>query len=196
MKKLALSALVLLALVVLAGCNGTGKSEPKVAVVDAAKVFQESAPGKAGLAYLETVSAAAQEEFKSLQTEAGDDKSQESMMKMQRALGQIQQRMNAEQQMVIGKLNSAFQDALAAYRAEKKLDVIIASEQALSFGPEADVTKDIIAAMDKMTLSFEPEKAPEAATEAPEAAAEKAEAPKADEQKQDAPAAAEGEKKE
>jgi outer membrane protein len=168
MKKLTLSVVLLLsAVLMLGGCNGAEKAAPKVAVVDAGKVFQESAPGKAGVAYLEKISAAAQEEFRTLQAEAEKDKSQESMLKMQRALGEIQQRMNAEQQMVIGKLNDAFKKTLDTYRDEKKLEVILPAEQVISFGQASDITKDIIAAMDKVTVTYESEKAPvEAAPEA------------------------------
>lgn len=186
MRRLALSVIMVLsAILVLGGCNATEKTGPKVAVVDAGKVFQESAPGKAGVAYLEKISAAAQEEFKALQADAEKDKSQETMMKMQRSLGEIQQRMNAEQQMVIGKLNESFRKELDAYREAKKLDVILPAEQAMSFAASTDITVDIITAMNKVTISYEPEKAPEA----PKAeVAAPAEAPKAEEKAPAAPA--------
>ncbi len=175
MRRLALSFVMVLAVMfAVSGCNGTEQAGPKVAVVDAGKVFQESAPGKAGVAHLEKASAAAQEEFKAMQAATEKDKSQESMMKMQRSLGEIQQRMNAEQQMVIGKLNDAFRKVLDDYRTAKKLDVILASEQAMSFADSADITKDIIAAMDKVTVNYEEEKAAEP---------EKVEAPAASEEK-------------
>ncbi len=199
MKKMALFGILALALVMgLGGCNKTEQAGPRVAVVDAGKVFQESAPGKAGVAYLEKISMSAQEEFKAIQTEAEKDNSQESMMKMQRVLGDIQQRMNSEQQLVIGKLNDTFRKVLDAYLAERKLDVILPSDQVMSFGPSADVTNDIIAAMNKETVVYESEDAapaaPEAAPAAEEAPAKKDEAAKPAPEAPAAPAA--GEKKE
>ncbi len=160
MKRLALSAVfALCVMTLLIGCNKSEQAALRVAVVDTGKVFQESVPGKAGVAYLEKVSTQAQDEFIALQAQGqGKAPSEEDSMRMQRALGELQQRMNSEQQTVITKLNDAFRKALDTYRVEHGLDIILPSEQALAFGASADITPAIIAVMDTVQLSFgEPE---------------------------------------
>lgn len=173
-KILCLPAL-LLATLIIAGCN----SNSKIAVVNSEKAIQESEAGKAGMAYLETMSKAIQEELIALQEEAENGKDKEAAQaKLQLRLREAQQRFSAEQQQVFNKVDAQFKSALDAYRAKEKLDVILFAEAALSFNPQMDITQQIMAEMNRAKISFEPLKeeaadAPaqeEAAPAAPEAA--------------------------
>lgn len=150
--------------VALIGCTQdttTGSSDadgsPKIAVVDPAKVFQDSKPGKDGMAYLEKVSAEVQKEFQDLQQKAAQGKGQspESVNDIQAKVAKIQERVTAEQQMVVNKLNELFQKVLEKYRNEKGVAVVIPAEQALSYDASADATADIVAMMDKEDVTFE-----------------------------------------
>lgn len=158
MKKLVLlcAAVFCLALV---GCNQEMKSDssPKVAVVDPAKVFQDSQPGKDGMAYLEKVSAEVQQKFKDLQKEAAESKGQDpaSVNDLQAQVAKIQERVSAEQQMVVTKLNDLFQKVLEQYRKENGVALVIPAEQALSFDESADATAAIVAIMNKENVTFE-----------------------------------------
>lgn len=158
MKKLSLLCL-LVAVSMLAACNH--KTGPSIAVVDPGKVFQECVPGKAGMEYLDSISKGMKADFEKLQEAAKDGKNKEATAKLQAAVMQFQQRMNAEQQQVIGGLNDAFRKVVEAYRKEKKFDVVLQAEQALAFDERADITADIIAAMNKETVEFTPLVAPE-----------------------------------
>jgi len=158
MKKLVLLCVAVFCLA-LVGCNQEMKadSSPKVAVVDPAKVFQDSQPGKDGMAYLEKVSAEVQQQFKDLQKEAAEAKGQNSgtVTDLQAQVAKIQERVSAEQQMVVTKLNDLFQKVLKQYRKENGVSLVIPAEQALSFDESADATAAIVAIMNKEHVSFE-----------------------------------------
>ncbi|MFA9394885.1 MAG: OmpH family outer membrane protein [Halodesulfovibrio sp.] len=158
MKKLVLLCVAVFCLA-LVGCNQEMKadSSPKVAVVDPAKVFQDSKPGKDGMAYLEKVSAEVQQKFKDLQKEAAESKGQDtaSVNDLQAQVAKIQERVSAEQQMVVTKLNDLFQKVLEQYRKENGVALVIPAEQALSFDESADATAAIVAIMNKENVTFE-----------------------------------------
>ena len=158
MKKLVLLCVAVFCLA-LVGCNQEMKSDSsaKVAVVDPAKVFQDSQPGKDGMAYLEKVSAEVQQKFKDLQKEAAESKGQDpaSVNDLQAQVAKIQERVSAEQQMVVTKLNDLFQKVLEQYRKENGVSLVIPAEQALSFDESADATAAIVAIMNKENVTFE-----------------------------------------
>lgn len=158
MKKIVLVCAAVLCLA-LVGCNQemNSGSSPKVAVVDPAKVFQDSKPGKDGMAYLEKVSAEVQQEFKELQKQAAQskDQSKDTVTDIQAQVANIQERVTAEQQMVVTKLNDLFQKVLEQYRKENGVAVVIPVEQALSYDKSADATADVVALMDKESVTFE-----------------------------------------
>ncbi|MCG8530639.1 MAG: OmpH family outer membrane protein [Desulfovibrionales bacterium] len=166
MKKIVVLCIVV-ACLALAGCNETtsltsSKVKLAVAVVDPGKVFQDSKPGQDGMAYLEAVSKEVQEEFKELQKKAAENKGQNntSVSDVQAKVAQIQKRVTAEQQMVVEKLNDLFQKVLDQYRKEKGVQLILPVDQALSFDDSVDATADIVTAMDKESLTFEPQVIP------------------------------------
>lgn len=158
MKKLVLLCVAVFCLA-LVGCNQEMKSDssPKVAVVDPAKVFQDCKPGKDGMAYLEKVSAEVQQKFKELQKAAAESQGQDvtSVNDLQAQVAKIQERVSAEQQMVVTKLNDLFQKVLEQYRKENGVALVIPAEQALSFDESADATAAIVAIMDKESVTFE-----------------------------------------
>ena len=156
---------LLLAAMLLAGCNQPEKSAPSVAVVDTARVFRDSEPGKAGVKFLESLHEKMQGELNALQeTLQKNPEDQAAQQKLQETYMNFQQRMGAEQQNVITLLNDATQRTLDSYREQKNLEMILSSEAALSFGKSVDVTNDIIAELNKQKVEFKPI-VPEAAKE-------------------------------
>lgn len=161
---------------VLAACQQSAVSGPKVAFVNANKVFKECKAGAAGVEYLKKSSEKYQSSFKEMQAEMTQNRTKANTAKFQKAISEYQTKMGAEQNRIITVINSAFSKALDNYRQEKGLDVILSVESALSYDKSADVSDDIVAAMDKMDIKIIPdvETAPEKApVAAPEKASEK-----------------------
>ena len=186
MKKIVVLCLAVFCLS-LVGCNQVAEtSSPKVVVVDPAKVFQDSKPGKDGMAYLEKVSKEVQEEFKALQQKAAENKdANKDVANIQAQVQVIQKRVAAEQQMVVGKLNEVFQKVLQAYRSDNNVALVLPVEQALSFDDSVNATDDIIEAMNKETVTFESQKQPALEKETPAEPAAPADEKPADEKPAD-----------
>jgi outer membrane protein len=149
---------LLLATLLLGGCiNPADSSAPAVAVVDSARVFKESEPGKAGIKHLETLHESMQAELNALQQELQAKPNDEALQqKLQEKYMVYQQRISAEQQQVINTLNAAIQKALDACRIQKKLALIVGTDVVLSYGSEADVTGAVISEVNKTQVEFKP----------------------------------------
>ncbi|MDD4951757.1 MAG: OmpH family outer membrane protein [Desulfovibrionaceae bacterium] len=192
MKKSLIACLAMAALVSLAACNqpaGTG-----IKLVDAAKVFKECKAGQEGMDYLRDLSQNLQAEAKDAQDAVQKDQSEENAAKFQEAIAKYQSTMAAEQQRIVGTLNKNFNEVLDAYRAEKKIDLILNKQTALSQESGIDVTDDIIAKMNNLTIEVLPAEQKAAAAPAAEPAKTEAKteapAPAAEPAKQEAAAPA------
>ncbi len=168
---------LMLSLMLIACQQGEGSSQPKLAVVDMTRIMRDSEAGKAGVKHLEALQADMQEQLNTIQGRLEKNANDADAQKeLQTVYMMSQQRMQVEQQNVVNVLYDTMQRIINAYRTEKGYALIISSEAAASFDPKADVTADIIAAMNKQKVDFKPA-APEGAADA--AAAPEAEAPKA-----------------
>lgn len=169
--------LLLLAGLLFSGCTQSESSAPAAGVVDMARIFRDSEPGKAGVKFLEGLHEKMQGELNALQENLQKKpEDQAAQQKMQETYMAFQQRMGAEQQNVITLLNDAAQRTLDAYRAQKKLKVIISTEAALSFDKTVDVTADVIAELNKQKIEFKSEQ-PEETPQEQAAPAQSAPAP-------------------
>jgi outer membrane protein len=159
---------LLLATLLLGGCiSPADSSAPAVAVVDSARVFKESEPGKAGIKHLETLHESMQAELNALQQELQAKPNDEALQqKLQEKYMVYQQRISAEQQQVINTLNAAIQKALDACRVQQKLALIVGTDVVLSYGPAADITNAVISEVNKTKVEFKPIE-PEAEVTAP-----------------------------
>lgn len=168
---------LMLSLMLIACQQGEGSSQPKLAVVDMTRIMRDSEAGKAGVKHLEALQADMQEQLNTIQGRLEKNANDADAQKeLQTVYMMSQQRMQVEQQNVVNVLYDTMQRIINAYRTEKGYALIISSEAAASFDPKADVTADIIAAMNKQKVDFKPA-APEGAADA--AVAPEAEAPKA-----------------
>ena len=171
MRRISAIALCLMLAFAAAGCTAN-----KIAVVDPARLFQESDPGKAGIEHLKQLEGAMQEQLKTAQGMIEKSPNDEALRaRFQKTFVGYQQLVNAEQQKVVQQINGLMQKTLEGYRTQKGYSVIMNAESLLSFDPKSDVTTDVIAAMNKNTVTFEPVKLEPITAEAPKAA------PKADE---------------
>jgi len=168
---------LLLAALLAGGCvNPFDSPAPSVAVVDSARVFKESEPGKAGIKHLENLHESMQAELVALQQELQETPNDETLQqKLQVKYMVYQQRISVEQQQVINILNEAIQKALDACRAQQNLALIVGTDVVLAYGPAADITNAVIQEVNKTTVAFKPiEPETEEATTSDDAQAEPA----------------------
>ena len=172
MKRFSLRLMLLVAMALLAfGCNGKS-----VAIVDTTFVQRESIAGQKGGERLQALGMQMQAEYeagKQKIEEAQKSKNkkayEEAQAEQKQALLDMQQRLNAEQQMVVTVVTEVYQKALEACRVKGKFAVILPAEGALSFDPAVDITKQMVEEMNAQPLDFsftEPE-APADAKDAP-----------------------------
>lgn len=170
---------LLLSLMLLACQQADNTAQPKFAVVDMARVMRDSEPGKAGVKFLEGLQGEMQDKLNGIQQRLeANPKDAEAQKELQALYMSAQQRMQVEQQNVVNLLYDTIQRVVNTYRTEKGYAVIISSEAVASFDSKADVTNDVLEAVNKQKVEFK-SVAPEAAKAQPEAAPEAA-APKGD----------------
>lgn len=184
MRKISALALTAVFVFALAGCTG---GDP-VGVVDTSRLFQESDSGKAGLAHLQAMEVAMQEQLMAAQALMEKSPNDEALRAhFQKEFGGYQALVQGEQQKVVETINAQITEAIEKARKKGKFSVILPTESVLAFDPKADLTEDMIKLLNKAPASFEPVvlkalSAPKAdgKADAPKAD-EKASAPKADE---------------
>lgn len=165
----------------------TRETQPKLAVVDMARVMRDSEPGKAGVKFLESLQNGMQDKLNAIQARLEKDPKDEAAQKeLQSVYMTSQQRMQAEQQNVVNLLYDAIQRVINTYREQQGYDVILSAEVAVAFNPGADVTAAVIAEVNKQKIDFRPLPEPAAPEAAPAPAAQQqdrerpADAPKSD----------------
>ncbi len=154
LRKISLMAIVSLSLAFMVACVPAGDTT-SVVVIDSSKIFRESTVGKNAIAFIEGIQTTMQDEINKLQAEFQKNPEDAHMQQLlQTVYMQFQQRMSAEQQNVANLLNDVLQATLDEYRTSKKIKVILASENLLSFDKTIDVSDDIIKALDTKTLTL------------------------------------------
>ncbi len=135
---------------------GSGFTGATIAVVDPSKLYQESASGKAGLAHLQQMETDIQEQFTKAQTLLEKMNEDEGIrLALQETFGQYQQIVTEQQQKMMDVINTQIEEAIQLVRKEKKYTAVISTEGLLAFDEQADITKDVIAVMDKKPVTFE-----------------------------------------
>ena len=171
---------LLLSMMLFACQQADNTAQPKVAVVDMARVMRDSEPGKSGVKFLESLQGDMQTKLNDIQHRLeANPKDADAQKELQAVYMSAQQRMQVEQQNVVNMLYDTIQRVINTYRAEKGYTVIISTEAAAAFDSKSDVTNEVLELVNKQKVEFKPV-APEAG-KAPEAApAPKAETPKDD----------------
>ena len=162
MKKLLL-VLMLGAMLFLVACKDEKAAEThesKVAVLNLGVVFQTSKASQSAAEYMTKMESELQAELEKasqgLNKDVTGNVAKDEMPKMQKLFGDLQQRYNAEQQMVLTRLNALATETVDEYRKQHNLDIIVRSDQAFSFNPTIDITEKIIELMNTKEISFKP----------------------------------------
>ncbi len=153
----------------LSACN----QEPsvKIGVVDEAAAFKDNKVTTDAMAYLQTMGKPMQEKAEAAYKAMQANQNEETVAAYKLAMGELQTTMNAEQQRIVAMVDAKFSEVLNQYRKDKKLILILSKQSVISSDDTVDVTKDIIAIMNTISMDFTKPEAPakpEAA--APEAA--------------------------
>ncbi|MEW5774529.1 MAG: OmpH family outer membrane protein [Thermodesulfobacteriota bacterium] len=194
MKKLVLTTVLCLAALA-AACTQEAPKAPKVGVVDPNEVYTNCKAATEATQYLQTMSKSLQAEVmqaqKDMQDDSKDQKAKEENSKrFQETLMKYQSTVGKEQGRIVTILNEAFQKAVEEFRTKNNYALILTKESAVSFSPDADVTKGVIEAMNAMDIKWKPEekqdeaKAEPAAPAAAPAEEKKAEEPKAEQKEE------------
>lgn len=169
-----IAASLLLVIAALAGCKQ--ESGPAIGVIDMERAYQSNKATEALMSHLQAKQAPLAEKVNKALEAMKKDQNEQTVKAYNDTMGEAQAIMQMEQQRVVPILNKAFNKVLEDYRQEHKLTVILNRQMVPAVAPGADVTDDIIAAMDKVTLDLSepapaaaPEKAAPAETKAPEA---------------------------
>ena len=163
---------LLLSMMLFACQQADNNAQPKMAVVDMARVMRDSELGKAGVKFLESLQGDMQTKLNDIQQRLeANPKDAEAQKELQAVYMSAQQRMQVEQQNVVNLLYDAIQRVINTYRTEKGYAVIISTEAVAAFDSKSDVTNEVLELVNKQKLDFksvkpEAEKAPEAAPKA------------------------------
>ncbi|WFS62546.1 OmpH family outer membrane protein [Pseudodesulfovibrio thermohalotolerans] len=159
----------------LSACN----QEPsvKIGVVDEAAAFKDNKLATEAMAHLQEMGKPLQEKAEAAYKAMQADQTEETVAAYKLAMGELQNTMTAEQQRVVGLVDAKFNEVLDNYRKEKGLTLILSRQAIIASSETVDITKDIVAAMDKVQVDFTRPEAPKTDAPTPEAAPAPAEAP-------------------
>lgn len=141
----------------LTACNDTASNQPKIGVVDLNILMRDSAPGKAGIKFIEAQQAKFQKGLDAIQEKLEKNpEDQAAMQELQKVYASSQQQMQAEGQNVVGTLFDAIQGVLNSFREKNGYSLLIRAEALDSFDPGLNVTNAILAEVDKLKIDFKP----------------------------------------
>lgn len=137
----------------LVACNKD--DSPRVAMVNAEKVYQNSKLAQEGMKYVETLSEKFQARLEQMQQAVqAEPENQELASAFQAELMGLQGDFEARQVEAGNKLNKLFEEVIEEYRAQNKLEVILPSQVVLSSRAGADVTDAIIQLLDSKNIDY------------------------------------------
>ncbi|WP_319583019.1 OmpH family outer membrane protein [uncultured Pseudodesulfovibrio sp.] len=175
------------------GLSACNQEQPiKIGVVDEAAAFKENKLATEAMAHLQEMGKPLQQKAEAAYKAMQANQTEETVAAYKLAMGELQQTMNAEQQRIVAMVDAKFNEVLENYRNEKGLALILSKQAVIASSETVDITKDIVAAMDNVTMDFSLPEAPKAeapaapAADDAQAAPATEEAPKADTEKKDA----------
>lgn len=152
-----LSRITLLgAIVLISACSNN-----EIGFIDTIKILQESDHGKTAVNRMDTFQNSAVKQLEAMEAErvkAEKAKDTEKMnrinMEMQAYAYELQNKLQAEQELVFNKVSEELNKTVDAYRKEHKLSVVLNASDAISYDESADVTQEIMDAFNALTLEF------------------------------------------
>lgn len=154
---------VIMGLVFAAAPQAFAQDQAKYGVVDMAKLMRDSAPGKAGIKFIETQQAAMQKRLDEVQAKLEKDpKDQALMQELQRVYASSQQKIQAEGQNAANAIFDVVQKVVEKFRKDNGYAFLMSAETLVSFNPDLDVTAAVLKELDKEKVEFKPLPEPEA----------------------------------
>lgn len=127
----------------------------EIAVVNVDQVIAESTPGKTIPDHMKKVQSVLQKGLDDLQAMY---KGKETTPEAQQAIGQgyaaLQQQLAIEQQAAVQAVYALVQDEVAKWRTKNKTAVVISTQGVIDVDPKADITKAILAEVNKRKVTF------------------------------------------
>lgn len=177
--------LPLLALTLLVGCN---QESGGTAVVDLARVQQESQLVQRIQAHLGAMNQSLMAEAMQADQARKDAPGEETDKAFNETMTRLQEKMYAEQERLGGFLGDELKRIMEEYRAEKGLDALLLKEAVASMDPSLDVTDEILSRLDALDPGLETPQAQPEMEAAPEADAQDQAPVPAEEQPEEAEA--------
>lgn len=137
----------------LSACNDAGA--PKIGVMDMNKLLRDSAPGKAGIQYIEQQQAGLQKRMEEIQDRLEKNpKDEAAQQELQKLFITAQQQVQGDGQAVVGALLEAIQKVADQFRKQHGYLAIVRVEALDSYDPSLDITDDMMKEVDKLNLDF------------------------------------------
>lgn len=143
----------------LTGCenNSSQNGSPKMAVVDLGRLMRDSAPGKEGLKFIESLQKEMQAQLDVLQDKLEKNPQDEAVMQdLQKLYGLSQQRIQTEGQNVASQILDVVQRCLNNFLEKNGYDIIVGTEALAAYNTKIDVTNQVLAEIDKQKIEFKP----------------------------------------
>ena len=165
MKKIFLSAVAITAmLALLAGCNEKKQEQkpvPQFGVVQMSKLFQDSRIGKAGYERLSNLEKQAQSDLKqaldAMEKARAEDNADELARierNVQDRVAYMQEVIRQDQEHVGNVIQTVMKNVFERYSKEHGLFGIFSEESMVSASPEANITSQILAELEKVEPAF------------------------------------------
>ena len=157
------------------GLSACNQEQPiKIGVVDEAAAFKENKLATEAMAHLQEMGKPLQQKAEAAYKAMQANQTEETVAAYKLAMGELQNTMNAEQQRIVAMVDAKFNEILENYRKEKGLALILSKQAVIASSETVDITKDIEAAMNNVTMDFSLPEAPKAEAPAAEDAAKAA----------------------
>ena len=151
------ACLALLLCCALCACDSSRSDKPStplLGIVDMERVMRESAPAKAARKHLEDVRDVLQKGMKALEEEWKDAPEAERSKTIAEGLSALNRQMAAEENAANRLVATLLQEECERWRATHKAVAVVSKQRLLAADAGADVTTDIVSAMNARTLDF------------------------------------------
>ncbi len=148
--------LLVLACVSLLACETEKQFGPRMGIVDVERVMRESVPAQAARKHLEEAQAVLQKGMDDLEKEWKDAPETERRKAIAEGLTALNRQMVAEETSANALVMKLLQEECEKWRATKKAVAVTSKQNLLASDAGADITAEIVAAMNARVLEFKP----------------------------------------
>ena len=154
--KYGISVLLLACCLALTACESTPQPGPVTGVVDVERVLRESSPAKDARKHLEEARAVLQKGMDALQEEWKDAPEAERHKAVAEGLAALSRQMAAEEAAANAVVMKLLREECEKWRATHKALAVASRQNLLAVDAGADITTEIVAAMNARSPEFSP----------------------------------------